>query len=100
MHLYDEHWFILVHVQIEALAAEILAAIGSLAEAGISVSFIRWMALATPAMVVLLLVAWQLLTRMFPASVERISLTSNRASIRQLRPGSSMSPQPPPSSCG
>jgi indoleamine 2,3-dioxygenase len=28
VHLYDEHWFILVHVEIEALAAEILAAIG------------------------------------------------------------------------
>jgi indoleamine 2,3-dioxygenase len=27
VHLYDEHWFILVHVQIEALAADILAAI-------------------------------------------------------------------------
>lgn len=27
VHLYDEHWFILVHVEIEALAAQILAAI-------------------------------------------------------------------------
>jgi len=27
VHLYDEHWFILVHVEIEALAAEVLAAI-------------------------------------------------------------------------
>jgi indoleamine 2,3-dioxygenase len=27
VHLYDEHWFILVHVEIEALAADILAAI-------------------------------------------------------------------------
>lgn len=27
IHLYDEHWFILVHVEIEAIAAEILAAI-------------------------------------------------------------------------
>jgi indoleamine 2,3-dioxygenase len=27
VHLYDEHWFILVHVEIEALAAEILSAI-------------------------------------------------------------------------
>ncbi len=32
VHLYDEHWFILVHVEIEALAAEILAAIGVLAD--------------------------------------------------------------------
>ncbi len=49
-------------------------AIGSLAEAGISVSFIRWMALATPAMIVLLLFAWQLLVRLFPASTERLTL--------------------------
>jgi indoleamine 2,3-dioxygenase len=28
VHLYDEHWFILVHVAIEAIAARILAAIG------------------------------------------------------------------------
>ena len=27
VHIYDEHWFILIHVEIEALAAEILAAI-------------------------------------------------------------------------
>ncbi len=27
VHLYDEHWFILVHVEIEALAADLLAAI-------------------------------------------------------------------------
>src|SRR6185295_17457484 len=27
VHLYDEHWFILVHVEIEANAAEILAAV-------------------------------------------------------------------------
>ena len=28
VHLYDEHWFILVHVEIEAIAARILGAIG------------------------------------------------------------------------
>lgn len=28
VHLYDEHWFILVHVEIEAIASEVLAAIG------------------------------------------------------------------------
>ena len=33
VHLYDEHWFILVHVEIEAVAAEILAGIGRAAEA-------------------------------------------------------------------
>jgi indoleamine 2,3-dioxygenase len=33
VHLYDEHWFILVHVEIEALAAATLSAIDSAAEA-------------------------------------------------------------------
>ncbi|MGO8745397.1 MAG: hypothetical protein ACLQNE_05355 [Thermoguttaceae bacterium] len=33
VHLYDEHWFILVHVEIEAVAAEILAGIHHAAEA-------------------------------------------------------------------
>ena len=32
VHLYDEHWFILVHVEIEALAAEILDAIEQVAQ--------------------------------------------------------------------
>ena len=30
VHLYDEHWFILIHVEIEAIAAEILAAIAAI----------------------------------------------------------------------
>jgi indoleamine 2,3-dioxygenase len=33
VHLYDEHWFILVHVEIEAIAAEILAAIARVQDA-------------------------------------------------------------------
>lgn len=33
VHLYDEHWFILVHVEIEAIAARILAAIDRMAPA-------------------------------------------------------------------
>ena len=33
VHLYDEHWFILVHVEIEALAASFLAAIDQAAAA-------------------------------------------------------------------
>ena len=33
VHLYDEHWFILVHVEIEALAAPLLAAIDRAASA-------------------------------------------------------------------
>jgi indoleamine 2,3-dioxygenase len=32
VHLYDEHWFILVHIEIEALAARILDAIASVAQ--------------------------------------------------------------------
>ena len=33
VHMYDEHWFILVHVEIEAIAARILAAMGRVADA-------------------------------------------------------------------
>lgn len=33
VHLYDEHWFILVHVEIEGIAAEILSAIAKVQEA-------------------------------------------------------------------
>jgi indoleamine 2,3-dioxygenase len=33
VHLYDEHWFILVHVEIEAIAARILAAIDTARQA-------------------------------------------------------------------
>ncbi|MCI0377839.1 MAG: indoleamine 2,3-dioxygenase [Gemmataceae bacterium] len=33
VHLYDEHWFVLVHVEIEAIAAEILSAIAKVQEA-------------------------------------------------------------------
>lgn len=33
VHLYDEHWFILVHVEIEAIAARVLSAINSAAQA-------------------------------------------------------------------
>ncbi len=33
VHLYDEHWFVLIHVEIEAIAAEILAAVAKAREA-------------------------------------------------------------------
>jgi len=33
VHLYDEHWFILVHVEIEALAADVLDAVAAVSEA-------------------------------------------------------------------
>lgn len=34
VHLYDEHWFILVHIEIEAIAADILSAIDQATRAG------------------------------------------------------------------
>lgn len=49
-------------------------AVGSLAEAGIGVSFIGWMMLAVPPMIVLLLVSWWLLTRMYPSQADSIEL--------------------------
>jgi sodium-dependent dicarboxylate transporter 2/3/5 len=49
-------------------------AIGSLEEAGIEVSFARWMVLATPGMLVLLLFAWQLLMRLFPPATETLTI--------------------------
>ena len=50
-------------------------AVGSLAEAGISISFVQWMAIAVPVMVVLLVIAWYLLTRLFPAREKSLRLT-------------------------
>ncbi len=50
-------------------------AVGSLAEAGISISFVQWMVMAVPIMVVLLLVAWWVLTRLFPAQQQSLKLT-------------------------
>lgn len=38
VHLYDEHWFILIHVEIEAIAADILAAITKIYQSLISES--------------------------------------------------------------
>ena len=49
-------------------------AIGSLADAGIDVSFVRWMGLALPAVIVLLAIGWFLLVRFFPASTETLEL--------------------------
>ena len=42
-------------------------AVGSLADAGISISFVQWMVMAVPMMVVILLIAWYVLVRLFPA---------------------------------
>ncbi len=49
-------------------------AVGSLAEAGISISFVQWMVMAVPMMVVLLLIAWVVLTRLFPAQQKTLRL--------------------------
>ena len=49
-------------------------AVGSLADAGISISFVQWMVMAVPMMVVLLLIAWYLLTRLFPAQQKTLQL--------------------------
>ncbi len=50
-------------------------AVGSLADAGIDVSFVKWMALAVPLMVVLLVVAWRVIVRLFPTSTTAIDVT-------------------------
>lgn len=49
-------------------------AIGQLAAAGISISFGKWMLMAIPGALVLLLVAWWLLRRLFPSDTESITL--------------------------
>lgn len=48
--------------------------VGSLAEAGISISFVQWMVMAVPLMVVLLIIAWWVLTRLFPAQQQSLRL--------------------------
>ncbi len=49
-------------------------AVGLLTDAGITVSFGRWMALAVPLMVVLLLGAWRLLLRLYPPRESRLEV--------------------------
>lgn len=49
-------------------------ALGALQAAGISVSFLQWMALAVPCVLIILLFAWQLLCRIFPSSVREMEL--------------------------
>ena len=49
-------------------------AVGSLADAGISISFVQWMIMAVPMMIVILLIAWYLLTRLFPAQQKTLQL--------------------------
>jgi sodium-dependent dicarboxylate transporter 2/3/5 len=51
-------------------------AVGQLASAGIELSFAKWMALAIPGVVVILLAAWWLLGRAFPTSTESIAVAA------------------------
>ena len=49
-------------------------AVGSLADAGISISFVQWMVMAVPIMLVILLIAWYVLVRLFPAQQKVLKL--------------------------
>lgn len=49
-------------------------ALGALNKAGISISFIQWMIMIVPFMLLVLLAAWQLLIRMFPTKAASITV--------------------------
>jgi sodium-dependent dicarboxylate transporter 2/3/5 len=49
-------------------------AVGSLADAGISVSFVKWMILAVPLMMVLLVAAWRVIVRLFPSQTTYVEV--------------------------
>lgn len=49
-------------------------ALGRLADEGIRIDFLTWMGLAVPIVVVILLVAWLLLVRWYPAHVDRVDV--------------------------
>ncbi|MGA1193687.1 MAG: SLC13 family permease [Kiritimatiellia bacterium] len=49
-------------------------ALGALNKAGISISFIQWMAMIVPFMLVVLLAAWQMLIRLFPTKAGAITI--------------------------
>ena len=49
-------------------------AIGQLSASGVSISFGKWMLMAVPAAIALLLIAWWLLRRLFPSATDSISL--------------------------
>ncbi|MFO7674924.1 MAG: SLC13 family permease [bacterium] len=49
-------------------------AIGILAERGIQVSFVRWMAIGLPVTAAIFLVLWRLLLRLFPARAQSVAL--------------------------
>lgn len=49
-------------------------ALGRLADEGIDVDFLRWMALAVPIAAIVLVVAWEIITRRFPATTTEVDL--------------------------
>jgi sodium-dependent dicarboxylate transporter 2/3/5 len=49
-------------------------ALGRLADEGISVDFVTWMALAVPVAVIVLAAAWVLITRRYPSSADEIEV--------------------------
>jgi len=49
-------------------------ALGRLQDQGIEVDFLKWMALAVPVSLIVLVFAWFLLTRRFPASVDTLDI--------------------------
>jgi len=49
-------------------------ALGALGKAGISISFLQWMAMALPCVALTLFLAWQILARLFPCSQKSITL--------------------------
>lgn len=54
-------------------------AIAGLSRVGIEVSFLEWMELALPVMLVVLAITWQLLMRVFPPRMERFELRVQEA---------------------
>jgi len=49
-------------------------ALGALNKAGIHISFLEWMAMIVPFMLIVLLFAWQLLVRLFPTKADTITI--------------------------
>ncbi len=51
---------------------------------GISITFLGWMVLALPVMVVLLPIAWRLLVMLYPPELKRMDLTECRRMLREM----------------
>jgi len=49
-------------------------ALGAISEQGLQISFLQWMGLALPFALIVLLIAWQLLLRLFPSSQKEVDL--------------------------